>query len=89
MKDKYYTNSDRRLVSIKPHYINAKEFGCKLETISEFPSRVEANEALPALKELYPDHIVFVSMVCTNAWKMLDDETKSAVRDIIMTGAAA
>lgn len=74
---------EKRLVTEKAHYINAKLLGSDLETISEFNTRAEANEALPAIQKLYPDHTVFVSLVCTTAWSSLEDNTKAAVMDVI------
>lgn len=87
--DEYRLKSNKRLIPNKITYINAKALaiGVTTETISEFDSPIEAREALPALKQLYPDHIVFASDVCTSAWNVLDDETKNAVRDIIAGGA--
>jgi len=84
--DRYIHKSNKRLIHTQVTYINAKADTVTTETISEFSSPVEAREALPALKQLYPDHIVWSSDVCTSAWKSLDDETKNAVKNIIAAG---
>lgn len=59
---------EKRLVSNELVFINAKKLGAEMETIGEYPSRVEANEALPDLKKVLPDCIVFISKVPTSGW---------------------